>query len=172
MLSTPFVCPPQIGPPLGTCLLPWPTMLQLEAIDLDQTAITCTLATLRETADCPQCAQPSHTKHSRYVRSVADLPWAGMKIRLAIHARKFFCRTPDCPQRIFAERLPTIVAPRARRTERLGREQRQLALEQSAEAAARTASRQGMPVSPRTLLRLVRASPADSHSTPRVLGVD
>jgi len=147
-------------------------MLQLEAVDLDQTTITCTLATLQETAPCPQCAQSSHAKHSRYLRSVADLPWAGMKIRLAIRARKFFCRTPACPQRIFTERLPAIVAPRARRTQRLALEQRQLALEQSAEAAARTARRQGMPISPRTLLRLVRAAPICTPSTPRVLGVD
>ncbi len=147
-------------------------MLQLEAVGLDETTITCTLATLQETAACPQCAQSSPAKHRRYVRSVADLPWAGMKIRLAIHARKFFCRDPSCPQRIFTERLPDIVAPRARRTQRRGQEQRQLALEQRAEAAARTASRQGMPVSPRTLLRLVRARPAGPRSTPCVLGVD
>lgn len=172
MIQEQLACPPFLGPPLTTRLLPWPTLLQLDAVNLDETTITCTLATLHETADCPQCAQPSHAKHSRYVRSVADLPWAGMKIRLAIHARKFFCRTPACPQRIFAERLPTIVAPRARRTQRLGLEQRQLALEQSAEAAARTARRQGMPVSPRTLLRLVRAYPTGTASTPRVLGVD
>ncbi len=172
MCSLDLACPPRGAPALTTRLLPWPTLLQLEAVTLDATTITCTLVTIQERAVCPQCGQSSQAQHSRYVRSVADLPWAGMRIRLAIHARKFFCRVAACPQRIFTERLVALVTPRARRTTRLGREQRQMALEQSAEGAARTASRQGMPVSPRTLLRLVRALPSDPPATPRVLGVD
>jgi transposase len=40
------------------------------------------------------------------------------------------------------------------------------------EAGARTAQRQGMPVSPDTLLRLVRRDPPGERPTPRCLGVD
>ena len=55
---------------------------------------------------------------------------------------------------------------------RLRTEQRLLGLEMSAEAGARLARRQGMPISPSALLRLARSEPPPSAPTPRVLGVD
>jgi len=93
-------------------------------------------------------------------------------VRLSVHVRKFFCRNPACPRVVFTERLPALLAPSSRRTQRLGGEQRQLALDQGGEAASRTATRQGMPVSPRTLLRLARRMPVLEHPTPKILGVD
>jgi len=114
----------------------------------------------------------SFAVHSRYTRSVADLPWAGYAVRLILHVRKFFCRTGDCPQRIFTERLPTVVAPYARTTMRLQDVLRLLAFALGGEAGARLGARLGMATSPATLIALIRQTTPPVHPTPRVLGVD
>jgi transposase len=54
----------------------------------------------------------------------------------------------------------------------LATEQRLLGLQVGASGAARIAKRQGMPVSPNTLLRLVRTTPVSLRATPAHLGVD
>jgi hypothetical protein len=62
---------------------------------------------------------------------------------------------------------------RGRRTERLGDLQRHLGLALGGQAGARLAERLGLPVSPDTLLRLVRRKANQCASeTVRVLGVD
>jgi transposase len=68
--------------------------------------------------------------------------------------------------------LPDLVVPSARRTLRLWAEQRQLALDQGGLPGVRTAARQGMPISARTLLRFVRQPPLATPPPPRILGVD
>ena len=153
-------------------IFPWSTTLQVTDLVVDATQITGRLVAIQSTAVCPRCIQPSAAVHSRYTRQAADLPWAGYRLRLVVQSRKFFCRTVACPQRIFTERFPAFILPYARRTNRLGDDQRYAALIQSAEGAARFAHRQGQPVSPRTLLRLVRRYPAQLPPPPRILGVD
>src|SRR5262249_36515039 len=66
-------------------------------------------------AACPKCQAPSRRVHSRYLRTVADLPWQGVAVHLELSVRRFFCRKASCPQRIFCERVPALVAPHARR---------------------------------------------------------
>ena len=68
---------------------------------------------------CPLCGQPATRMHSRYSRVVKDLPCAGQQVQLILHVRKFFCDTADCARKIFAERLPELVAPWAQMTTRL-----------------------------------------------------
>jgi transposase len=138
---------------------------------IDQT-LRLELTALCVEAACPLCSQPSQAIDSHYARTIADLPWAHVPLHLTVHVRKFFCRNPTCPRTVFTERLPALVAPSARRTQRLLAEQQQLALEQGGEASARIAARQGMPVSPRSLLRLARRMLLPQHQTPRILGVD
>jgi hypothetical protein len=43
--------------------------------------------------------------HSRYRRIVGDLPAQGRLVILRLVVRKFRCVRPDCPRRIFCERL-------------------------------------------------------------------
>jgi transposase len=157
---------------LTNLLLPWLPSFRLDTVRVTDQTLHLEVTAMQSEATCPLCKEPSRAIHSRYDRTIADLPWASMPVRLSVHVRKFFCRNSACPRAVFTERLPTLVAPSARRTQRLGAEQRQLALDQGGEAGARTATRQGMPISPRTLLRLARRTPVLEHPTPTLLGVD
>jgi transposase len=96
-----------------------PTRLHLLSVSTDLAGITLHLRTCSNTACCPACGSPSARVHSRYRRMLADLPWVGIPVRMLLWSRRFFCATPDCPRRIFTERLPGIARPHARRTERL-----------------------------------------------------
>jgi transposase len=91
---------------------------------------------------------------------------------LHLSVRRFVCTYSDCPRRTFSEPLPEIVASSARRSVRLADAQRQLGLHVGVSVAARIAQRQGMPVSPSTILRLVRRTRVAERATPTLLGVD
>ena len=153
-------------------LLPGSAELELEQLDADHTAIVLTLHPTWTKAPCPCCAQSSARIHAHYRRTLADRPWAGIPVRLRLRLRKFVCPNPACPQTIFVERLPTVVAPFAQRSLRLADDQRHLALEHGAEAGARTAARSGMPTSPDTLLRLARRTPSAERPAATIIGVD
>jgi transposase len=157
---------------LTNLLLPWLAAFRLDTITTTDTRIDLELTATQAEARCPLCGQGSRAIHSHYDRTIADLPWANTPVRLSIHVRKFFCRNAACARTVFTERLPALAAPSARRTQRLATEQGQLALDHGGEAAVRTATRQGMPLSARTVLRLARRMPAFGHPTPKILGVD
>ena len=121
---------------------------------------------------CPLCRHPSRRVHSRYARRLGDLPWQGRVGQLELQVRRFRCSAPECPRRVFAERLPGVALPRVRRTARLAEAQRHIAFSAGGEAGARLASRLAMPVSGDTLLRLIRTAPLSAAPTPRVIGID
>jgi hypothetical protein len=100
-------------------LLPDPTCLHLQLLDGSSTAITAVVTTTSEEAKCALGHRYSSRIHSRCVREMADLPWMGCAVHLELHARRFFCSNLECARQIFTERLPTVVAPYARRTTRL-----------------------------------------------------
>ena len=121
---------------------------------------------------CPVCGEPSDRVHSRYARTLADLPWARFAVRLQLRVRRFFCDNPACPRTIFAERLAGIAPAFAHRTDRQRERLTDLALALGGEEGSRLAAKHGMPVSPDTLLRLIRGAPERELPTPAVLGVD
>lgn len=149
-----------------------PPSLRVEALEVEDGGITIRLVTDATAAPCPLCGERAARVHSRAARTLADLPWAGVVVRLHVQVRKFFCETPTCPRRIFRERLMGIAAVAARRTERQRAELLDLAVALGGEAGARMAAKHGMPVSPDTLLRLLRQAPEAESPTPVVLGVD
>jgi transposase len=153
-------------------LLPDTAELHLDQILSEPQAITVVVSTVRSTAYCPVCQQPSTRMHSRYVRSLADLPWSGLRVRLRWHTRRFFCSSPTCSRRIFTERLPKTAARYARRSTRLNEALQSIGLALGGEAGARLAARLGMAVSGDTLLRRIRQFTVADQPTPRVLGVD
>ena len=93
-------------------------------------------------------------------------------VRLHLHVRRFFCSNPQCERQIFTERLPTVVAPYARRTTRLTDIFTLIGFALGGEAGKRLVAGMGLAASPDTLLRLIHAQPEEQVPTPRVLGVD
>jgi transposase len=110
--------------------------------------------------------------HSRSTRRVADLPWHGVTARLELHMRKFRCRNELCPQKVFCERLPKVVAAYARRTLRLDAALTLIAFALGGEAGARTSRGLKLSVSGDTLLRRIRRAPLPPMPLPKVVGVD
>lgn len=153
-------------------LLPDSGALALDQIHLASASLTLTVRTMAASADCPQCQHHSTRVHSRYRRTLSDVPCTGLTLRLDLRLRRFFCQQSACPRQIFTERLPTVVAPYARRTSRLCDALRLIAFALGGEAGARTATRLGMRTSSDTLLRLLRRSSGETPPSPRVLGVD
>jgi len=132
--------------------------------------ITAQAASL--TSVCPNCNNASERVHSNYSRSPKDLPLAGFALGLVLHVRRFRCVNPSCDRATFAERLPELVAPAARRTARLSLNLQNLALALGGEAGARYAAKTGIAVSPDSLLRLLKQTILPNRPTPRVLAVD
>ena len=103
---------------------------------------------------------------------MADLPWGEHAVVLRLRVRRMFCDNARCTRRIFAERLPGVAAPRARRTARLRGRLTILGLALGGSAGARLSRSLAMNTARNTLLRLIRAAPLPSMGAPSVLGVD
>lgn len=102
-----------------TALLPDPAAIHLDYIRPSLSAITLIVRTTATHAECCHCHRTSSCVHSRYTRSVADLPWHGVSVKLELHTRRFRCQNSLCTRRIFCERVPSVVAHYARKTVRL-----------------------------------------------------
>jgi len=154
-------------------ILPDPEQLHLIHLTATAQEITAVVETSTARTACPLCGRSSSRVHSRYVRSVADVPWQGVPFRLRLHVRRFFCDEPTCVRTIFAERLPGLVAPHARRTERLTAWLRTVGFALGGEAGICLLRALGLaPTSADTLLRQVRQAPASAPPAPRIVGVD
>lgn len=149
-----------------------PVGLAVERVTIAADRVIVAVHARAATAACPLCQRRSRRVHSRYVRRLGDLPWQGRVSRFELQVRRFRCPAPDCPRRIFAERLPAVALPRVQRTVRLADAQRRIALSTGGEGGARLACTLAMPVSGDTMLRLIRASPLPEVPTPRVIGID
>ena len=159
---------------LVSCLLPARPLLHLETWSLDETAaqLTLRLTVTQSLVHCPVCRFPTQRIHSHYTRTVADLPWAHIRIVLQLGVRKFFCANGRCTRRIFTERLPQLLAPWARRTQRLVQRLGAIALALGGAAGALLSQQLSMPTSRNTLLRLLRRLSLPAQATPKALGVD
>ncbi len=115
---------------------------------------------------------PSSAIHSYYRRRPADLPCAGQPIRLLLVVRKFFCRNPTCPRKVFAERLPELIQPASRLTTRFREVLQTIGFALNGEGGARLACRLGMPISATTLLRSLHLVPAPPIGKVCVVGLD
>ena len=107
-------------------------------------------------AECPRCHRPSARIHSYYTRSVADLPWHGVAVKLELRTRRIRCKNSLCTKRVFCERLPRVVAHYARKTVRMEEALEVIGCLLGGEAGSRAAVRLSMATSPDTLLRRVR----------------
>ncbi len=159
-------------PVLTRLLFPDVPGVRVERVQYDAQRVQIDLITTRRAARCPLCHRRSRQVRSRYSRTLQDLPCAGRPVVVHVRTRRFVCGHPRCPRRIFAERLPALVAPTGRRTLRAQASLQRHGFDLGGEAGARHTTAEGLPVSPRTLLRLVRAAPLPVPAPVRVLGVD
>ncbi|MCA1838205.1 MAG: ISL3 family transposase, partial [Actinobacteria bacterium] len=153
-------------------LLPEAQGLRLENIAIDAKTVSLSVASTCPSASCPVCGHKTARLHSHYRRTVADLPWGGRLVRLSLLVRRFRCSAPECPRRIFAERVASVVEPYARKTTRLHEILRLVGFALGGEGGARLLWRLGMRASPSTLLRYVRGSPSVVHPQPEAVGID
>ena len=123
-------------------------------------------------ARCPACQRLSSQVHDRYRRRPLDLPWRGRRARLIVTVRRFRCANESCQRRTFAEDFGEALPRYARRTKETTEFLVETAMKAGGEEGARLASAAGVPVSPDTLLRLIRRVDLPDPPTPRVLGVD
>jgi transposase len=161
---------------VSTALLPDPTQLRLIGLSASETLITVAVSTTGQEARCPRCHRPSSRVHRRYQRTLADLPWGGVAVRLCLHARRFFCDDVAGERQIFTERIPTVAAPSARRTTRLAGWCVQVAFALGGAPGARLLRRGGCATSRETsretLLDAICAFTSAPPWTPTVLSVD
>ena len=153
-------------------LLPEAPGLTLEDARFVDHEMVAILRSIAPSSPCPLCGAASSSVHSRYRRTPADLPWGGRPVKLVLNVRKFFCKTTSCTRRIFTERLPDVIAPYSRATERLTALLRAVAFALGGEAGSRLAKHIGLCASPTTLISVIRKTPLPEHSPARILGVD
>ncbi len=125
-------------------------------------------------ACCPVCGTASSSRHSSYVRALQDLPAHGRPVRILARLTRWRCRNKRCDRRIFAERLPRLAAPFARRTSRLAEIVRLFGHTAGGRPSERLMARLGMPMSDTTILHSVKASAKDqpNGAVLRVVGID
>ena len=125
-------------------------------------------------ATCPLCGLQSISCHSSYRRTLQDLSAQGKPVSVRARMTRWRCRNDRCERRIFAERLPELTAPFARRTARLAGIVRLFGHGAGGRPSEPLMTRLGMPVSDTTILRDLKRS-ARSHAYPvhvRVAGID
>jgi transposase len=144
----------------------------VETLTLEDQGLTLDVKVTTPTAPCPTCAQSAARIHSDYRRTLADLPWATLPVRLSLQVRRFFCDTPSCRRQTFTERVPTVARPYAHTTTRASQAQCATGLVLGGAAGARQLARQGLLGSRQTVLRRVRDYQPAEGPAPHVIGID
>ena len=98
-------------------LAPTPN-LKVRAVERTEAAWTISV-TCRVRATCPACGTLSISRHSSYLRTLRDLPAQGTPVTVQARLTRWRCLNHRCERRIFADSLPSLAAPYARRTARL-----------------------------------------------------
>ena len=157
---------------LPLSVLPTFAGVTIDTAEITEQQITPHAHTTAPQVRCPTCTQAAYRVHSAYVRTLADLPWSGLPVRLVLRVRRFRCATATCPRRTFAEQVPQLTQPHAQRTSRLNGLLQIVGVAVGGEPGHRICGHLSTPTSADTLLRRVRQLPPPAVPTPRVLGVD
>ncbi|SRR5579884_44942 len=155
-------------------LLPDSAVLTLVSIEVNEEAkmITATAKTTGSVANCPVCGHSAHRVHSKYLRTLADLPCSGQRVRWRVLVRRFWCQNTECERLIFTERLPTCAPAHARRTVQQAAALCEVAFALGGKAGERIAHLLSMGASHGTLLRLMQRRAVPVMIAPRILGLD
>jgi len=155
-------------------LFPSRSALNLKSWKLDAAGehFVLTVSSIQAISYCPVCVPPSHRIHSHYERALKDLLLVQFSLTILPEVCKFFCYSEGCQCRIFTERLPNVVLPWARRTERCSKQLKSIALVLGGSAAARLSHQLGDGYSRNTFSNLLSRLPLTLIVTPCILGVD
>ena len=156
----------------GTTLLHLPEGMQLDQIQITEQGLLSEIRAISPTASCPLCTQVSSSIHCHYCRTLRDAPCAGRQVQLRLTVRKFSCRNPQCPRKVFAERLPDFIEPWARMTIRYGQQVTSIGLATCGKGGARLAARLGMRTTRQTILRRIMDLPDPAPESVLYLGID
>ncbi len=155
-----------------TSLLFLPEGMRIEQIQIAENGLVIAVAATAPTSCCPLCSEPSSSIHCHYRRVVRDAPCAGRQVQLLLTVRKFSCRNPYCERKVFAERLPTFVEPRARMTIRHCQQITSIGLATCGKGGTRLAARLGIQTTRQTILRRIMTLPDSSPGVLLFLGID
>jgi len=142
--------------------LPLPEGMVIGQVEITAAQLTVEVISTQPFARCPTCGSSSDHVHCQYQRTVYDVPCGGRSVVLQLRVRKFACWTATCPRKVFAERLPELVQPWARVSNRLLEEVKALGLAATASVSERLAPRLGMQVKASTHLALPAYHPFPS----------
>lgn len=157
-------------PPIA--LLPLPEGLEMTAMSKTLEGLLISVSSTRPSSACPLCGMLSEAVHSSYRRRPLDLPCAGQTIRLQLSVCKFFCQVPHCQRKVFTERLPELVAPSSRMTDRLRTVVQAIGLAFNGQGGARLGAHLGIQVSRPTLLKSLSLLPTPVVGQVRAVGID
>ena len=136
-------------------------------------SLTITARPKAASARCPRCEGVSSRVHSRYTRTLSDLPVAGRRVVITVSVRRFRCVGPECPTKVFAERLePNLAAAYVWRTGRLDTIVHQLGLALGGRPAESFGRLLMVPASRDTMLRTVRRRAQRPTEPLNVIGID
>jgi hypothetical protein len=156
----------------GASLLSLPEGMCVELIQITEQGVVIEVEASHPTSCCPLCAQTSVSLKSHYRRVLRDAPCAGRQVQLVLTVRKFYCRHPCCPRKVFTERLPTFVKPWARMTIRCCQQITSIGLATCGKGGTRLAARLGIPTTRPTILRRIMDLPDASARSVVYLGID
>src|ERR1700753_3575782 len=137
-------------------LLPDSTTVSVEHVQLADGVVVIVTRATAETETCPICGSCSGHVHSHYGRKLLDLSWLGSRVRIELNARRFYCRSRDCPRKIFTERFSTLTVAYGRQTNRYAELLKRIGYALGGRAGFRLASQLGMETSQDTILRAVK----------------
>jgi transposase len=154
------------------CLLSLPEGLVVDQLRITEQGFLIEATATLPTARCLLCGEASSSIHCHYRRALRDVPCAGRRVQLLLTVRKFTCRNPLCPRKVFAERLPDFVVPYGRTTIRFCEQITSIGLFTCGKGGARLAVRLGIQTSRQTILRRIMELPDPAHGTIFHVGID
>lgn len=152
--------------------MPHLTALGVERVSVKGRSVRLHARVLASEAECPGCSTRSTRVHSRYERSLSDVAVGGQETVIRLRVRRLFCDNAACARKTFAEQVPGVTVPHARRSLLLRGMLEKIALALGGRPGARLTRQLFMEVSRSTLLRLIRALPLPESGEVAVVGVD
>lgn len=141
-------------------------------VEADGSTLCLKINAQQKAGMCPYCGQRSERIHSWYERHPQDVSCSGRNVRLQVSVRRFFCDNLSCQHRVFSERFPGLVAPYARRTDRLSDLLQGIGLMVGCSMGVEIMGYLPVTTSRWTVARALRRLVPGTRPTPCVLGID